>query len=325
MNLKQIYKNVCGKLKETGVESAELDTTVIIAHVLQKDKTFVLSHPEFELGESQKEKILDLANKRSKSVPIAYLTGHKEFFGYDFLVDERVLIPRPETESLVEQALVFVRSQESAYRTGRSGARLPDRQVGSSIHHTPYTKLLTILDVGTGSGCIIISLMNSLCRSAAPPLRHLFYATDISEQALDVAKKNAETHGVQDKITFFHSDLFANPRLPEKFDLILANLPYVPRQVKSQKPACPVGRSKIKSVDFEPQDAIFADDNGAEIINRFLDQASSKLNQDGLILIELDPRNANEIKKTTECYFPTAEVTLRKDLANLDRYLIIQT
>ena len=291
MNLKQIYKNVWDILKKVRAESAELDTAVIIAHILQKDKTFVLSHPEFELGESQKEKILDLANKRSKSVPIAYLTGHKEFFGYDFLVDEKVLIPRPETEFLVEQAIEFIKIK---------------------------SKSCSALDVGTGSGCIVISLIKSLSPSAAPTLKPLFYATDISEKALDVAKKNAEIHGVQDKITFFDSDLFSNPRLPARFDLIIANLPYVPLKDESEK-------LKDESISFEPQDAIFADENGAETIKKFIAQSKDRITKDGLILIELDPRNAEEIKKTAEHYFPAAKIETKKDLANHDRYLIIQT
>ncbi|MFA6963407.1 MAG: peptide chain release factor N(5)-glutamine methyltransferase [Patescibacteria group bacterium] len=292
MNIYEINKKIARSLKEAGIESGELDASVIIAHVLGQDKTFILSHPEFELGETQKEKIQDLANKRSKSVPIAYLTGHKEFFGYDFLVDERVLIPRPETEFLVEQALEFIKSK----------------------FHKVESQL-NVLDVGTGSGCIIISLVESLPTQNSP--LPTFCATDISEKALIVARKNAKLHVVGDKINFFRSDLFANPRLPKMYDLIIANLPYVPREVESQK-------SKVKSIDFEPQDAIFADENGTEIINRFLAQASSKLNQNGLILIELDPRNAIEIKKTAERYFPTAKIDLTKDLAGLQRYVSIR-
>jgi len=300
MNLKDIFVRSVQKLTNAGTETPELDARILITSVLKVDQTFLLSHPEFKPGESQKRKILDLVNKRSKSVPIAYLIGHKEFFGYDFLVDRRVLIPRPESEFLVEKALERISNLEA--RILNDEAKIPNTQ-------------FKILDLGTGSGCIIISLIKPLPISY--PLLHTFYATDISKPALTVAKKNANFYGLTKKIKFFHSNLFSNPRLPKKLDLIIANLPYVPKTRNKNNGL------RTKDIDFEPQDAIFADDNGSEVIKNFLIQVKDRINKNGLILIELDPRNAIEIKEAAENHFPSAQIELKKDLANFDRYLIL--
>jgi len=140
-----------------------------------------------------------------------------------------------------------------------------------------------------------------------------FFACDTSEKALAVAKKNAKKLNAQN-IVFLKSNLFSSPKLKNKvFDLIIANLPYVPRSFKIDK-----------SITHEPSDAIFANNNGTSIIKKFLDQAKDRIAFNGLILLELDPRNAMAIKSYAKDCFPDRKIDLKKDLAGLNRYLAIK-
>jgi len=276
------------------IESADLDAQIIITHVLRKDRIFLLSHPDTPVSEEECLEIDSLAKRRISGEPIAYLTGKKEFYGYDFFVDRNVLIPRPETEYLIEKGIEFLKFRNSKIAKSQN----------------------VVLDLGTGSGCIIVSLAKSLRHSGTLPRRPLFYATDISEKALEVAKKNAENNLTIEQLSnlrFLQSDLFSNPLLPDKFDLILANLPYVPHNAEEQE-----------NLKFEPKSAIFADDNGSSIIKEFLKQAKSRLNENGLTLVELDPRNALEIKNFAEKLYLNRTIKLTKDYAGHDRYLEIK-
>lgn len=279
MNIKSILQYSISRLQQAGIPTPELDATILVSFALKKDKGFLLTHPEYKLKIWPIFEINKLVNRRKKYEPIAYIIGKKEFFGHDFLVDKNTLIPRPETEFLVEAAV------------------------------DTFGSLKTVLDLGTGSGCIIISLIKALPSDYVQSSR--FYATDVSAQALKIAKTNAKTHGIENKITFLQSDLLQDEKLPEKFDLILANLPYVPVD------------GAERGTEFEPRNAIFAEDNGTAVIKKFLSQAQNRLNKNGLILIELDPRNANEITQFAKNIFPTAKIELEKDLAQKDRYLRI--
>ncbi|MFA7253679.1 MAG: peptide chain release factor N(5)-glutamine methyltransferase [Patescibacteria group bacterium] len=331
MNLKKLYSQSVLKLKEVSA-SPELDVQVLLSYATSKDKTFLLSHPEFEPSKSQINKFQKLLKKRQNNVPIVYLTGKKEFFGYEFLVTPDVLIPRPESEFLVEQAVEVLQKKLKIVNCK-----------------------LKILDLGTGSGCLIISLAKKLDELYELSNFINLYASDISAKALKMARKNAkkllfEARGRElsnqagsrlcsnNTIKFIHSDLFQNHQLHKKpaspsggFDLIIANLPYVPKLVskceyKVLSNELETHNTKYiihNTVKFEPQNAIFADDNGSEIIKRFLAQARNHLAEDGTILIELDPRNAMEIEKFSHYHYPTAKIELKKDLAGLDRYLTI--
>ena len=316
MTLKKLLFSIAKELSVIS-PTPELDARVIIRHVLNKDDSFLFANPKSPISNSQYTKIRQIIRKRKKGWPIAYLVGHKEFFGYDFIVNKNVLIPRPESEWLVEQAIQFIKSKVSK-----------------------VNKETNILDIGTGSGCIIISLAKELEKLTTYDLRLTtkLYASDISPKALAVAKKNAkkllfeddareldngsrlrlsaEQAGSNNSIKFIHSDLFTNHLLHKKFNLIIANLPYVPEQNGSRIP----GRG---SIDFEPKDSIYAQNNGTAIIKKFLKEAKKYLASYGIILLELDPRNAEELFKYTAKIYPQSKVELKKDLAGHDRYLII--
>lgn len=289
MTIREIFKRSVIKLKKAGIPTAELDTQLLVQRALHKDEIFLINHPEYKLTLKEKALFYYYLKLRQKGLPIAYILNHKEFYSLDFMVDKNVLIPRPESEWLVETALNAINKRK-----------------------TKILPKFTILDIGTGSGCLVISLIKCLETKYDLSLFD-FNASDISKKALEVATNNARKHHILNQINFYHSNLFTNSSLQKKrFDLIIANLPYVPEE------------NKDNSIRFEPKLAIFAKDNGARIIERFLDEAKSYLNQSGVILIELDPRNAVLIKQYANSIFPNKKITLNKDLAGLNRYLTIR-
>ena len=285
MTLKGLYKKSVLLLKSAQIPTPAIDARVIIEHSLNINTRDFYSTDHVFLSAYTNRKTLRLIKRRAKHEPVAYLIGKKEFFGLDFFVDKNVLIPRPESEWLVEKALKKL----------------------SAISNSS-----SVLDLGTGSGNIIISIVKFLNNNQRL-LKHKFFASDISNKALVVAKKNAKLLNISN-INFIHSDLFSNRLLKNnKFDLIIANLPYVP-----------FGDADI-STKYEPESAIFSSDNGAAIIKIFLKEAKKHINIKGLILIELDPRNAQKIKNCAKENFPNAIIELNKDLASLNRYLTIQS
>jgi release factor glutamine methyltransferase len=168
----------------------QLEAEILLAFVMEKKREFLMSHTEAKISPPALRRFQSLSRKRSHGVPIAYLTGHKEFYGLDFFIEPGVFIPRPETELLVEVTIERVR--DTGY-----GVR--------------------ILDVGTGSGCIAIALAKYITHAQIT-------AIDISRKALKLAKKNSLLHGVSDRITFLQSDLLENVMVSE---IVVANLPYI--------------------------------------------------------------------------------------------------
>ena len=224
--------NVNSWLKSTPVD--RLDAELIIAHVLEKDRTFVHAHPDYEFTEVELAKIQSFADRRAQNEPLAYILGYKEFYGRKFTVTPDTLIPRPETEALI-----------------------------SIAKHLNPAK---ILDVGTGSGCIAVTLALELPKTEVD-------AADISEPALEIARQNAQNLGA--KVHFFVSDLLKNA---EKYDLIVANLPYVDKNWDWLSP----------ELDYEPESALYAEDGGLKLIKELIKQAPAHLKEGGYLLLEAD-------------------------------------
>lgn len=185
------------RLKEAQIEGAWLDAQVILAHALGVDRAWLFAHGEEELTARQSKRFTDMIARRVAHEPVAYLIGHKEFYGIDLLVDKRVLVPRPETEMLVDEVLVEI---ESRGATGRS---------------------VLIADIGTGSGPIALAV-------AANAENARIYAVDISKDALKVAKVNARRLDSRKQVTLLRGDLLEP--LPERVDIVVANLPYIGNQ-----------------------------------------------------------------------------------------------
>jgi len=226
----------------------------------------------------------ELAQRRVAGEPLAYIRGHKEFFGLDFLVDPRVLIPRPETEGLVEAALDW--SRLSADGSG------------------PFLAA----DIGTGCGAIAISLAVNLPEA-------IVYATDISQDALEVAAANARRHGVEDRVRLRRGDLLTP--LPHPFPLIVANLPYIAR---SDLP-----RLAREVATYEPRQALDGGEQGLDVIGRLLQQAPSRLVTGGCLLLELGYGQGQIVMELARAAFPRARLRLLPDLAGVPRVLSVDT
>lgn len=224
-------------------EQPRRDAELLLLRVLGRDRAFLLAHPDAELTAEQIAEYNGWLRRRAAHEPVQYILGEQEFYGLTFSVTPDVLIPRPETEHLVETLLMRVR----------------------------HDQRLRIVDVGTGSGAIAVSLAHSL------PLT-LVTALDISEAALAVARRNAEVHGVADRMRFLQSDLLGAVA-GERFDAVVSNPPYVAEADRESL------EPQVR--DFEPAVALFGGPSGIEVHERLIPQAHEALNPGGWLLMEM--------------------------------------
>ncbi|MEI7576952.1 MAG: peptide chain release factor N(5)-glutamine methyltransferase [Armatimonadota bacterium] len=250
------------RLEQAGIASPRLEAQLLAAHVLLVDRTYILTHPEAEFNELAGETLLQ---RREAQEPLAYILGYREFYGRKFRVTPSVLIPRQETELLIEEALQL----SPGTRTPPSAPRPKGGVTQHSSNSQPPTSNspTRVLDIGTGSGCIAITL-----KLERPEWD--VWAVDISGAALQVARENAETLGAE--ITFRHSDLFSGLE-GEKFDLILSNPPYI--GVEEPLP------DEIKN--HEPPTALFADNQGLKIYQQLAATYRDYLTEEGTIILEI--------------------------------------
>ena len=236
-------------LRQAGVPEARREAGSLVAYVLGQDRSFILSHAEERLSEEHAATFCRYLERRARGEPRQYITGHQEFFGLDFEVTRDVLIPRPETELLIETALGLLAG---------------------------FGEAPSICDVGTGSGCIAITLVHELPQARA-------VAIDISTAALVVAQRNAARHAATDRIDFVYSDCFAALRSRDSgqmaFDLIVSNPPYVEERA--------VAGLQREVREFEPRIALTAGPDGLEIIRRLLLEAGGFLKTGGYLLFEI--------------------------------------
>jgi release factor glutamine methyltransferase len=278
------------RLKEAGCEKARLDAEVLLAHALGVSRSWLYAHPERELLPEEAAAFESLVKRRAQHEPVAYLIGHRAFYGLDFSVDRRVLIPRPETEILVERAIEVLNWQRARFR-----------QIG-------ITRTVKVADVGTGCGAIAVTL------AVKCPDIHI-YAIDISADALEVAAQNVWRYGVGDQVTLLQGDLLAP--LPEPVDLITANLPYVPESDWA------ILAPDI--VQYEPRLALDGGPDGLALIERLLAQAAVWLLPEGVILLEIGCEQGEVVRRRAFHYFPWATVEIIQDYAGLDRVIRIIT
>jgi len=278
------------RLKEAGCETARLDAEVLLAHTLGVSRTWLYAHPERELFPEEVATFESLVVRRAQHEPIAYLVGHKSFYGLDFVVDRRVLIPRPETEILLERAIEAL----SWFRSHNDDAGI-ERKV-------------RVADVGTGCGAIAVTL-------AVECPEVYVYATDISQDALDVAAQNVWRYGVGDRVTLLQGDLLTP--IPEPVEMIIANLPYVPES--DWATLAPDIRQ------YEPRLALDGGPDGLALIDRLLTQAPSWLLPQGVILLEIGHGQGEVVRQKALHHFPWARVDVIRDYADLDRIVRIVT
>ncbi len=259
-----------------------LETQVLLAHVTGKNRTWLMSHPEASLTPQQAEALEMAQTQLEQGVPLPYILGHWEFFGMDFEVSPEVLIPRPETELLIETALAQTRTHpRPAYR---------------------------FIDIGTGSGIIPVTLA-TLVPSAQ------IVATDISPAALTIARRNAEKHGVEARISFVEADLLPDYLPFYNYDILSANLPYIPTET-------------LQALDVfgkEPSLALDGGADGLDLIRQLLAQLTDEQFTVSLILLEIENRQGLAVKILARQHFPAADIQILKDLAGHDRLAVINT
>lgn len=270
-------------LIEAGQPVPRLEAQVLLGHVLQVDRAMLIASPGLPLSVEQERQYRQLLERRRRGEPVAYLVGHKEFFGLDFYVDKRVLIPRPETELLVEAAITIVRASLA-------------------------TGLAPVLaDIGTGSGIIPITIAVQV-----PDLPYL-YASDIASEALEVARINCQRHSVEQRVRLVHGDLLS--ALPEPLDILTANLPYVGTgEMEILAPDV---------LDYEPHLALFSGEQGLDLLERFFKEAqqSGKLKEHAVLFLEIGYQQREPLVQSLSDLWPQASVTFEKDYAGWDRLL----
>ena len=235
-----------------------MNAELLLMFTLDCDRAYLYAHPERELTTEEERRYQAALAERARGVPAQYITGHQEFWGMDLIVTPAVLIPRPETEHVIETVLELLSPE--------AGSRKPE---------------IRIADVGTGSGCIALALAKEFPQAE-------IHATEISPAALEIARANAARHQLVNRIQFHKTDLLSG--LPENtFDLIASNPPYVGESESDQV--------QLEVRKFEPRDAVFAGRTGVEVIARLIPQAKAVLKPGGWLVIEISATLAEPVKQ----------------------------
>jgi release factor glutamine methyltransferase len=276
--LRSAFTSAVQQLTDAQVGSPRLNAEILLMFVLNCDRAYLYAHPERELTPEEEARCQEVLARRASGIPSQYITGHQEFWGLDFIVSPAVLIPRPETEHLIEA--VFPRAKA-----------LPCPRIA---------------DVGTGSGCIAITLAKEFAEAE-------IYATDISAAALEIARANAARHQVENRIRFLENDLLQT--LPTNyFDFIVSNPPYV-------------GESEEDTVQLEvrkhePRAAVFAGPSGTEVIERLIPQARAALKPGGWLMMEISGTIAGKVERLLRDW---AGVTTIPDLQGIPRVIVAKS
>jgi release factor glutamine methyltransferase len=295
IDIRAALKQGMAELRAAEVPSHTLAAEVLLMHALGRDRAWMYSHHEEILDAATAQKYFALITRRAAGVPTQYLTGHQEFWGLDFEVTPAVLIPRPETEHVMEVAL----------------ARLDERGLKIHLDTGLPRQTLHVADVGTGSGCLAIALAYELPHAK-------IVATDTSGAALEVARRNAARHHVADRIRFVEADLLSLPALensPEPFfDLIVSNPPYI-----ADSDAATLQR-EVR--DHEPHSALFAGPTGVEVYERLAVESRDQLRDRGILVLELGHNSAEPVRAMFDAASASwTSISITMDLAGIPRVL----
>jgi release factor glutamine methyltransferase len=281
--IQEIFVRTRNALVASGINDSDIEAEVLIRHLLSMDRSEYFASLTDSINSANSDKLNTLVNLRLAGEPLAYITGIREFYGLEFAVNRDVLIPRQETELLVDLALEYISNRQ---KNGRS-------------------LVSTVADVCTGSGAVGVALAVN-CPSAR------IYATDISQAAIEVAKQNALTHKVADRVRFVRNDLIDGVQDP--FDLILSNPPYIPHGM-------------LDTLDIEvrnePSIALDGGSDGLEIFRRLIQQSEAMLHEFGALIVELMPEQMDAALELAGETFPNAEVGYTEDLAGNARALTV--
>lgn len=258
MNLRDALTSALDRLTAGRVGSPRMNAEMLLMFTLSCDRAYLYAHPERELTAEEQSRYEEAITQRGGGIPAQYITGHQEFWGMDLIVSPAVLIPRPETEHVIEMVLALAR----------------DRGRASS-------KSLRIVDVGTGSGCIALALARELPQAE-------IHAADISPAALEIARANAARHDLAARVRFHETDLLAGMDRGS-FDFVVSNPPYVGESEEDQV--------QLEVRKFEPRHAVFAGPTGLEVIERLIPQAQDVLKSGGWLVFEISGAIAAAVQR----------------------------
>ncbi len=284
MQLKQTLASAVSRLSADRVPSPRLNAELLLMFTLSCDRAYLYAHPERELMRDEQGRYEAALAERARGVPTQYITGHQEFWGMDLIVSPAVLIPRPETEHVIETVMDCV---------ARADLRRSQGKLSSADR-------LRIADMGTGSGCIALALAKEL------PLAEI-HASDISPAALDVARANAARHQLESRIQFHEADLLAGFE-KNAFDFIVSNPPYVGESEEDQV--------QLEVRKFEPCGAVFAGPTGIEVIKRLIPQAHAALKPGGWLVMEISGAISEKVRQLLQEW---NDVRIRSDLQSIPR------
>ena len=285
MQLKDVLTSAVDRLTAARVGSPRMNAELLLMFTLECDRAYLFAHPERELTVEEQDRFEESLTQRARGVPAQYITGHQEFWGMDFIVSPAVLIPRPETEHVIETVLQLVEKNDG------DRASLPGP--------------IQIVDLGTGSGSIALALAKELPRAE-------IHATDISAAALDVAHANAARHQLENRIHFHQTDLLQGFD-PGTFDFVVSNPPYVGESEEDEV--------QLEVRKFEPRNSVFAGPTGLEVIERLIPQAHTMLKPDGWLVIEISGSIAHGVKRLLNDW---RQVQIVNDLQGIARVVAAQ-
>jgi len=300
VQLRQALNEAVERLTSARVPSPRMNAELLIMFTLGCDRAYLYAHPERELTPDETQQYDEALARRASGVPAQYITGHQEFWGLDLIVSPAVLIPRPETEHVVEAVLELASGADSKQKQEQKQDQDQRPRTRMSAPHK-----LRIVDVGTGSGAIALALATEL------PAAEI-HATDISPDALEVARANAARLELASRIEFHQADLL-DGFSPAFFDFVVSNPPYV-------------GEAEEDSVQlevrkFEPRNAVFAGPTGLEVIERLIPQAHAMLKPGGWLIFEISGTIAAGVRHLLENW---TDLRLTNDLQGIARVAIAQ-
>jgi release factor glutamine methyltransferase len=278
--LRHALQSAIARLTAESVPSPRLNAETLLMFTLNCDRAHLFAHPERELTAEEQSRYDEALTQRAKGVPAQYITGHQEFWGMDFIVSPAVLIPRPETEHVIETVLKLI--DNDGGRTLSPGGQ---RQ---------------IVDVGTGSGCIALALAKELPQAE-------IHATDISLAALEIARANAARHQLENRIHFHQTDLM-HDLAHGTFDFVVSNPPYVGESEEDQV--------QLEVRKFEPRAAVFAGPTGLEVIERLIPLARTALKPHGWLVMEISGTIADPVQRILSSW---QQVDITNDLQGIPR------
>lgn len=256
---------------------------ILLSFSISKSREYIFAHPEDIVSDEDIKNFTSLVKRHLNGEPVAYITGEKEFYGMVLSVDNRVLIPRPETEYLVDKII-------------------------ETVEQNKYTGCVNILDVGTGSGNIAIAVANNISSVNVT-------ACDVSQDALEVAKKNVKRYNLEGKVELVLSDLLKDLKEKE-YQIVVANLPYIGTEKHNFV--------SIETKNYEPHEALFGGFDGLRLYEQLFEQILAWRKMPDYVFGEIGFLQGDELQKLVKQFYPHASVSIEKDLSGLDRYFIIK-